>query len=355
MSEEENKEKNQKIILESDEILEKLKNILAEATTYKEDILKNNNNCKVNSSKINELQQKSVNSSDEIVKIQNETKATLDEISKQKTSLIESITNDRNQTEIALNKVQELKEQVEILHNESTKISGKIETLHKSSINSNDEVKKIASIADTVDNKVNDYQEYLENSKIEYENIKVKIQDLLPGATSAGLSTAFYSRREKYENKMKLWTTLRFVSIASFIIYGIWIFKDIATLSGDVKGANAFDLIKLWLSYLINKSPIIAGLIMLEEFVRRTYNRNFRLEEDYAFKQVMSHTFEGYKKQLSEMSEEKDTLVAEFTRKVLNIITKNPGRLILDEKELNFAEKVMRNKSNQTQKIENKI
>ena len=83
---------------------------------------------------------------------------------------------------------------------------------------------------------------------------------------------------------------------------------------------------------------------MMEEFVRRTYNRNFRLEEDYAFKQVMSHTFEGYKKQLSERSEEKDSLVADFTQKVLNIITKNPGRLILDEKELNFAEKVMRNK-----------
>jgi hypothetical protein len=162
-----------------------------------------------------------------------------------------------------------------------------------------------------------------------------QINGLLPGATSAGLASAFELRKINYKDQLKFWTIVRFASIAAFIIYGITVFWDFHSVKSEFSKASLPDMVKIWGIYLFNKSPIIVALILLEEFSRRTFNKLFKLEEDYTHKQVLSQSFEGYKKQFQEIGEQPSSneLLNSLCSKTISAISENPIRLLETEKE----------------------
>jgi hypothetical protein len=81
--------------------------------------------------------------------------------------------------------------------------------------------------------------------------------------------------------------------------------------------------------FALERSPIIAGLILLEEFSRRQFRATERLMEDYAFKESISIAFDGYKNAMKELdASATESLANLLSQNVIATLNERPGRLI---------------------------
>jgi DNA repair exonuclease SbcCD ATPase subunit len=181
------------------------------------------------------------------------------------------------------------------------------------------EIAEIARIADEKDERVKEYEKQLETKIQEADAIYEKLEKLLPGATSVGLSKSFNKRKAALDERMKWAQVSFFTSIVGFIGLGIWALKG-----GAIVSWSDFTL------FAIERSPIIAALVLLEEFSRRMYNNSLKLEEDYAFKESLSMAFDGYRKAMAEVQRSggKETLPHQLSSNVIAVLSERPGRLI---------------------------
>lgn len=177
---------------------------------------------------------------------------------------------------------------------------------------------EIARIADEKDERVSEYEKTLEELTDEYRKLKTKITELLPEATGVGLAKSFSARKEALKWPMIGYLVLFIVSIIGFLLFGLWALfaKDITTIEDFFK-------------FALERSPIIVGLILLEEFARRQFHSITKLEEDYAYKASISIAFDGYKKAMMDIDGgDVDSLAKDLSKNVIETLNQRPGRLI---------------------------
>lgn len=120
-----------------------------------------------------------------------------------------------------------------------------------------------------------------------------QIENLLPGATSSELASAFAKRRKSKLIAKFIWGLLMGLSIALILCFGLMLlFPNMLSLWGIVMNSIPGG------TTLYGRMIILAGLVLLEEFSRRNFNISSRLEEAYAYKEVISRSYLGYKKQM---------------------------------------------------------
>lgn len=169
------------------------------------------------------------------------------------------------------------------------------------------------------------------NSKKEYDKINKQIESLLPNALTAGLSSAFVTKKNEeeelyneYKNNFK--NGILWISLSALLPIGISVFyflTENATLTETIERAP-----KIMLAFL----PLYIPLIWTTISANKKVNLSKRLIEEYSHKQVLSMTIEGLSKQIeniedSDMSEE---LRIKLLNSFLNVTSENPGKLILN-------------------------
>lgn len=198
------------------------------------------------------------------------------------------------------------------------------------------------------DNFVKENQDGLDNlksnSKKEYDKINKQIESLLPNALTAGLSSAFITKKGEEEELYNEYKTsfnngILYISLSALLPIGISIFYLLsgATLTDTIERAP-----KVMLAFL----PLYIPLIWTTISANKKVNLSKRLIEEYSHKQVLSMTIEGLSKQIeniedAEMSEE---LRIKLLNSFLNVTSENPGKLILnyqksDNPIINFFDK----------------
>jgi len=168
------------------------------------------------------------------------------------------------------------------------------------------------------------------NSKKEYDKINKQIESLLPNALTAGLSSAFITKKgeeeELYNEYKKSFNNgILYISLSALLPIGISIFYLLsgATLTDTIERAP-----KIMLAFL----PLYIPLIWTTISSNKKVNLSKRLIEEYSHKQVLSMTIEGLSKQIeniedADMSEE---LRIKLLNTFLNVTSENPGKLILN-------------------------
>lgn len=168
------------------------------------------------------------------------------------------------------------------------------------------------------------------NSKSEYDKINKKIESLLPNALTAGLSSAFVSKKMEEEILYNEYKTnfsrgILYISLAALLPIAISVFYlwSGASLSETIDKAP-----KVMLAFL----PLYIPLIWITISANKKVNLSKRLIEEYSHKQVLSMTIEGLSKQIEniEDSEISEELRIKLLNSFLNVTSENPGKLILD-------------------------
>jgi len=159
-----------------------------------------------------------------------------------------------------------------------------------------------------------------------YENLNARIEKLLPAATGVGLAKSFNSRKKTLNKQAVAFLVVFGISIAGFIWFGFSALEN-----ENIKTIDEF------FRFALERSPIILGLVLLEEFSRRQFRATTKLEEDYAYKETISIAFDGYKKALKNVDESDSATLANLLgRNVLGTLGQRPGRLLDIEKEHNL-------------------
>ena len=162
-----------------------------------------------------------------------------------------------------------------------------------------------------------------------YDELCAKINDLLPGATSAGLASAYKESKEKFEEPIKSYSRLFYISLGLlFVIAGTLVIDKIGLWF--INFADAGDPIKL-LTSLIYRLPIVSPVLWLAIFSTKRRSEVQRLEQEYAHKEVVTKSYEGFKKQIDGLNTKDDALMKQLLETAIESIAFNASNT-LDKK-----------------------
>ncbi|MET4675872.1 MULTISPECIES: hypothetical protein [unclassified Luteibacter] len=158
------------------------------------------------------------------------------------------------------------------------------------------ESRGLADRAAKVEQTLTAYEERLKELNAQSDEQLETIKALLPGATSAGLASAFDARAGTFTKPQHRWQWIFVGSLVGLILLGvtgIWhALTATAVLTYD-------ELFRLWLTRL----PVAGALLWLTLHAARESALAKRLEEDYGYKSAIASSFEGFNLQMSKVGE----------------------------------------------------
>lgn len=152
--------------------------------------------------------------------------------------------------------------------------------------------------------------------------LRTRIEELLPGATSAGLASAFRDRRRAIRKPRRTWGAVFVLAVLSLVLVA---YVDPLTFEPGAPDYRAL------LPYLLERLPFIIPVVVLAIYAGIRHGQAIRLEEEYAYKETLSKSFEGFKQQLLEVDadspEKRHTL--DLIQRTLDALALHPGRVYL--------------------------
>lgn len=201
---------------------------------------------------------------------------------------------------------------------------------------------KILGKEDENGNKTGGLKQEIEQRKIELDDFKQKqqerykelnkqIENLLPGATSAGLSSAYNEMRNKFSKSAKLYGRGFYGALLTlfFVIYyfhDLFIIKEIPLDKG-----LGISLLAL-LGNFSAKLPFILPALWLVVFISKRRSEAERLTQEYAHKESLAKSYDSYKQQIEKLSgEDQSALLPVLMENMIKAIALNPAET-LDKK-----------------------
>lgn len=166
----------------------------------------------------------------------------------------------------------------------------------------------------------------------QYKVIKSNIESLLPGATSAGLASAYHelsiSFNEPIEKYSKYFTISLFLLLlvsGSLTIHSL-LLNDFPS---NADGRNFLNDIGV---FLLQRLPIVLPIIWFAIFASKRRSEAERLKQEYAHKEALAKSYQSFKLQIEELdSENKEPLLEKLLAATIETIAMNASNT-LDKK-----------------------
>jgi uncharacterized protein YoxC len=147
-----------------------------------------------------------------------------------------------------------------------------------------------------------------------FETLSTKIEGLLPGATSAGLAQSYFEQKKSYKTPNIIWSAVFTLTMIGMVYYAIKTVND----SADI--GNAF-------MNILSRAPFFIPTIWLALFASKQQSQNRRLEQEYAYKESLAKSYDGYKREIEKLpdSEEKNEIMEKLIRSMVDAAGFNPS------------------------------
>ena len=182
--------------------------------------------------------------------------------------------------------------------------------------------KGLANIAEGVEQRLKDYEAKLASLSTQCDDQLNAIKSLLPGATGAGLASAFDQRRQTFLKPSTRWQR---IFVTSVIVLAVMALVSLLEVYRHAAAMTYQQVLVLWLSRI----PFAAALVWLAMHASRESALAKRLEEDYGFKASVASSFQGFQEQMKIVggfSAENEPLKT-LCDATLAQITNPPGRI----------------------------
>ena len=145
--------------------------------------------------------------------------------------------------------------------------------------------------------KINDLKSELEELHSDweekYDTLSTKIETLLPGATSAGLAKSYHDQKDSYKIPNIIWSFVFIATMGGMVWYAVTTIQDSETLGGAFMN-------------ILARAPFFVPTIWLALFASKQQSQNRRLEQEYAHKESLAKSYEGYKREIEKLPESPD-------------------------------------------------
>jgi len=173
-------------------------------------------------------------------------------------------------------------------------------------------------------------KKFEDDQKIKYKALNEEIETLLPGATSAGLATAYSEMKATFDAPIKNSTRLFYGSIGLLIAGTIFFSIEKVIWDSGITFVNPSDWDAI-LKSLVNKLPFYAPVLWLAFYATKRRSEFHRLQQEYAHKEAFAKSYKNYKQQLKDLEGSDTDLQTELIKKAIDAIAYNASQT-LDKK-----------------------
>lgn len=174
----------------------------------------------------------------------------------------------------------------------------------------------------------NQLDKMAEGFEKKFEGLVDQIEDLLPGATSAGLATAYSTLRTTAERRALRYSTAFFGLVGFLTIIAVATVTQSFTISPLSWQAITFSEVTEYLTKFLFKLPIILPVLWAALTVSKRRSEMHRLAEEYAHKEALAKSYEGFKKQIIELNKEDNELLTELLAAMLKAVSLNAAKTL---------------------------
>jgi flagellar motility protein MotE (MotC chaperone) len=181
--------------------------------------------------------------------------------------------------------------------------------------------KRSGGLAEELNSRMRELGDVEEQQKKRYVALNEKIESLIPGATSAGLATAYKQMKDSFAQPIRRANLVFYWTIAAIVLLSIIVSVDSVGLWW-IK----FDQMTDWASVgrsLAHKLPFYAPLVWLAYVASKRRSEFQRLEQEYAHKESLAKSYDSYKKQIDELGGGNDQLMRDLLAKAVDAIAFN--------------------------------
>jgi hypothetical protein len=164
-------------------------------------------------------------------------------------------------------------------------------------------------------------EEFKKQQELKYKTLNDEIESLLPGATSAGLATAYHDLKESFNTPIKNYSKLFYCSISALVLVA---FLSITQEVGlfFIKFVEVTDLSKL-ISNILYKLPIVLPVLWLTLFASKRRSETQRLQQEYAHKEALAKSYQNFKMQIEALEQSDPALMNQLLSSAIDAVSKN--------------------------------
>ena len=151
-----------------------------------------------------------------------------------------------------------------------------------------------------------------------YKKLKDQIEALLPGATSAGLASAYKDIKDDSKKSVKNFSTIFYSSLAGLF--------SVAAISIGLLTYGVIDKVDL-----VYPIPLIPPILWLVQFSSKRRSEEKRLEQEYTHKEALAKSYVGFKKAIDDLGASDKDLRKQLLETVIKAIAFNASTT-LDKK-----------------------
>ena len=177
---------------------------------------------------------------------------------------------------------------------------------------------------------------YFDDASNKYKELITKIENLLPGATAAGLSEAYEKAISEQKENLRKWTNIFYISLSGMVMT----FLALALLdlwSFSVKDSLVDTIIKV-IRLATFESPVLWLAIVSSKKI----NQFTMLIEEYRHKWATMRVYDGMRKAVRDIDKEgaENSPEAQLFIELLKTVQKNPTISLDNVKSDNILEQV---------------
>ncbi len=159
------------------------------------------------------------------------------------------------------------------------------------------------------------------HQKTKYAALNNQIESLLPGATSAGLASAYLEMKESFNRPIKSMSAVFYTAIGLLVSASI-------ILTIDSVGLDYIKFVKIgeWdevLKSVVNKIPFYAPILWLAFYASKRRSEYQRLQQEYAHKEAFAKSYDNYKKQIEQLDVKDLEMQKQLISKAVDAIAYN--------------------------------
>lgn len=190
---------------------------------------------------------------------------------------------------------------------------------------------KTGGLKQEIEQRTKDLEEFKHEQKKRYDELNKQIENLLPGATSAGLSSAYNEMRNKFSKSAKWYAGGFYVSL-SILLVTILSIRDVVLVDKIPLDKGIWISLLVLLGNFAVKIPFIIPALWLVIFMSRRRSEAERLSQEYVHKEVLAKSYDSYKQQIEKLSkEDQKELLPVLMEGMIRAISLNPAET-LDKK-----------------------
>lgn len=190
----------------------------------------------------------------------------------------------------------------------------------------NKEGKRQGGLRSFLDANLKDLEKIKETHQTTYKTLEDEIESLMPGATTAGLATAYKELKESFDKPIKSFTKLFYGSLVGIFIIAFMSITEKISFSG-IDFIDVTDAIQLF-NNLIFKLPLLLPLLWLAIFSSRRRSEDRRLQQEYAHKEAIAKSYQAFKKQIKDLNTDDDKMMLQLLDKAILAIAFNASETL---------------------------